>query len=98
MTIAWMRNVSAPYPGSVFGSGFRMSAMLVTETTIEASIDEISLQALIRHQYQRRMRTRPVPLPSASSNRHAPSIVERFNVTTMDARNNPTVVHRDTAT
>src|SRR5665647_2189252 len=39
--------------------------MLVTETTIEASIDEISLQALMRHQYQRRMRTRPVPLPSA---------------------------------
>lgn len=40
----------------------------------------ISLHALMRHQYQRRMRTRPVPDPNASRMRHAPATESRTSV------------------
>src|SRR6266542_1043630 len=70
----------------------------VTETTKEVIIALISLHALIRHQYQRRMRTSPVPDPSARRNFQAPSMVWRFIVTMTEARNRKIVAQRETAT
>ncbi len=46
----------------------------VTEVTNAAAMEETSLQALIRHQYQRSMRTRPVPAPVTISSFHAPAM------------------------
>jgi hypothetical protein len=66
--------------------------------TSDAIIAEISLHALMRHQYQRRMSTSPVPAPSARRNFHACSTLDRFIVTNTEATNSPTVVQRDTAT
>ncbi len=48
-----------------------------TLTTRDATMAAISDHALIRHQYQRRIRTRPVPAPMARRKRHAPSMLER---------------------
>src|SRR4051812_25666658 len=45
------------------------------EVTSAATIAEISLHALIRHQYQRRMYTRPVPAPASSTNCH-PDLID----------------------
>ena len=45
-----------------------------SETTNEAAIADTSLQALMRHQNQRRMNTLPVPAPSAISSFQAPAI------------------------
>jgi hypothetical protein len=49
----------------------------------------------MRHQYQRRMSTRPVPAPIASKNFHAPSTDERRQVTSVESRNSRTVATRD---
>jgi hypothetical protein len=59
---------------------------------------EISLHALMRHQYHRRMKTSPVPAPRASSSSHAFSTLESCEVTPMDARKRRTVAARETPT
>src|SRR5450755_1610845 len=48
---------------------FRMTVM-----SREQAMAEISLQALIRHQYQRRMYTAPVPAPICSTTCHPEAI------------------------
>ena len=75
-----------------------MIAIAVTETTNDAIIELISLQALMRHQYQRRISTSPVPEPSARRNRHAAAIVPSCIVTKMDRKNRSTVADRPIAT
>lgn len=45
-----------------------------SEITNEAAMAETSLQALMRHQNQRRMNTLPVPAPSAIKSFHASAI------------------------
>ena len=57
------------------------------DTTNDATIALISDQALMRHQYQRRIRTSPVPAPIASRNFHACSTDESCDVTTIEAMN-----------
>src|SRR5690349_5803738 len=59
----------------------------IAEIANDASIELISDQALMRHQYQRRMRTSPVPAPIASKNFHAPSTDERRHVTIVESKN-----------
>ena len=61
-------------------------------------IAEISLHALIRHQYQRSSSTSPVPAPVTSSIFHAPAMEVRKNVTTMETMVSRTVVHFETRT
>src|SRR5215510_1899984 len=68
------------------------------EITSDAIIAVISDHALIRHQYHRRISTRPVPAPSASRKRQAPSTDDSCHVTSVDARKSPTVARRDTPT
>ena len=75
-----------------------MMAIAASDTMNEAVMALISLQALIRHQYQRRISTNPVPEPSARRNFHAPSIVLSCMVTSADARNRKTVASRETVT
>ena len=70
----------------------------MSEMTNDAIIALISDQALMRHQYQRRMSTSPVPAPIASRNFHAPSTVSSCNDTAIDMRKSRTVAARDTAT
>src|SRR6478672_10916838 len=74
------------------------AVMAVMDTTKEAIIALISLHALMRHQYQRRISTRPVPEPSARRNFHAPSTVWRFIVTNTEPRKRNTVAQRETET
>src|SRR5438067_3576332 len=69
-----------------------------SETTADTTIALISDQAFTRHQYQRRMRTSPVPEPSASRNSQAPFTLSSCQATTADARNSAMVAHRDTLT
>ncbi len=64
------------------------------DTTTEAVIAEISDQALILHQNQRRIYTEPVPAPRANSNFHAPAMLSIWEVTTAPANTIPTVVQR----
>src|SRR5437773_2213287 len=64
----------------------------------DATIAEISLQELMRHQYQRRMNTNPVPAPRPIRNFHADATELRFIVTMIDSRKSTTVAERDTAT
>src|SRR5689334_1918861 len=76
------------------GTNWKQSA----EITNDASIELISDQALMRHQYQRRMSTSPVPAPIASRNFHAFSTDESCDVTMIDRRNSTTVATRPTFT
>ena len=48
-----------------------------TDTTNAAIMAETSLQALMRHQYQRSSSTPPVPAPVTSSSFQAPAIESR---------------------
>src|SRR4029078_3401082 len=70
----------------------------IHEIKKDATIELISDQALMRHQYQRRMSTSPVPAPMASRNFHAPSTDERRQVTSVEARKSRTVATRDIET
>src|SRR5690242_10216665 len=70
----------------------------VSETTNDAIIALISLHALMRHQYQRRISTSPVPEPRARRNFQAPSTVVRFIVIATEQRKSSTVAQRDTVT
>src|SRR5215467_13716015 len=75
-----------------------MSLKQISEITKEASIELISDHALMRHQYQRRMRTSPVPAPIASRNFHAPSTDDSCQVTSVESRKSTTVARRDILT
>src|SRR5215208_875924 len=81
---AWKRE------GTVFSA--------INDTTNEVTMALISDHALIRHQYQRRISTSPVPAPRARSSVHAPSTDLRLSETMIDARNRKTVAQRDTVT
>src|SRR5215467_7567331 len=70
------------------------SAKQIPEIANDASIALISDHALMRHQYQRRISTSPVPAPIASRNFHAPSTDESCQVTSVDSRNSTTVAIR----
>src|ERR1041385_1386766 len=72
--------------------------MNTSEARNDTTIALISLHALIRHQYQRRMSTRPVPAPIASKNFHAFSTEESCDVTMIESRNSTTVATRPTFT
>ena len=52
---------------------------------------ETSLQALMRHQNHRRMKTPPVPAPTAIRKVHAPAIDSWYQVTTQEASMTRTV-------
>ena len=69
-----------------------------TLATSDATMALISDHALMRHQYQRRMSTSPVPAPRARRKRHAPSMLVRKKVTPSDASMRRMVAHRDTLT
>ena len=84
--------------GSFAANRGAMKANASRLTTKLASIAEISLHALMRHQYQRRMSTSPVPAPRARSSSHAFSMLESCEVTDTDAKNRSPVVARETAT
>jgi hypothetical protein len=58
----------------------------------------ISDQALIRHQYQRRMKTRPVPAPSPINSFHPCSTLLRYAMTPSDASIRTTVAIREATT
>src|SRR5262245_49500598 len=75
-----------------------MSLKQISEIANDASIELISDHALIRHQYHRRMRTRPVPAPMANRNFHAPSTDDSCQVTSVESRNSTTVARRDMLT
>ncbi len=75
-----------------------MNGCAASETTAEMIIALISDHAFTRHQYQRRIRTRPVPEPRANKNSHAPFTVSSCHATTADARNKNTVAQRDIET
>ena len=68
------------------------------EITNDAIIALISDQALMRHQYQRRISTKPVPAPSARRKVQAFSTLESCQVTKVEARNSATVAQREIAT
>src|SRR5712672_3190079 len=68
-------------------------AKQMPEIANDASIALISDQALMRHQYQRRINTSPVPAPIASRNCHAPATVSSCIVTSTEARKRHTVAH-----
>src|SRR5512132_2122892 len=70
----------------------------IAETMNEVIIALISDHALIRHQYQRRISTSPVPAPSASRNLHARSPESSCGGTAIEARNRDTVAIRATGT
>jgi len=61
------------------------------EMANEAIIALISDHALMRHQYQRRINTSPVPAPSANKKRQAPSTDDSCQVTSVEPRNKATV-------
>src|SRR5689334_14080521 len=88
---------ASPLKSSAANLGL-MTLIAINDTMKDAIIALISLQALMRHQYQRRISTRPVPDPRASRNFQAPSIVLSCIVTSAHARNRNTVAARETAT
>src|SRR3990170_2638705 len=73
--------------GSPFANRCGIVWNAMRETKNDAVIALISDHALMRHQYHRRISTRPVPAPSASRNLHACSTDESCDVTAIDARN-----------
>src|SRR5215218_10342177 len=81
--------VTSMIVASAFGSpagnlpGIVRNAM--ADTTNEVTIALISDHALMRHQYQRRIRTRPVPAPIARRNFQACSTDARCDVTPIAA-------------
>src|SRR5262245_48948562 len=84
--------------GSPVANRFGMNAVARDATINDVTMALISDHALIRHQYQRRIRTSPVPAPRARRNFHACSIELSCQVTTMEARNRKIVAHRETVT
>src|SRR5258708_40032076 len=65
------------------------------DTTAAQIIAATSLQALMRHQYQRSSSTPPVPAPVTISTFHAPPIESMWRVISAETRGSNTVAHRD---
>src|SRR5687768_17423035 len=91
MTYVWMSGLPA-------GRRAFTSHMAAIDTTNEAIIALISLHAFTRHQYQRRMSTRPVPEPRASSSSHIAPTVSIIAVTPTERRKSTTVAQREMVT
>ena len=72
---------------------FRMTVM-----SREQAMAEISLQALMRHQYQRRMYTAPVPAPICSTTCHPDAMEPSRTDTHADTITSNTVHTRETRT
>src|SRR3954471_23426915 len=89
MTVACALGSFGANRGAMKANARRLTAKL-------AIMAEISLHALMRHQYQRRISTSPVPAPRASKSSHAFSMLESCDVTASDAKNSSTVVQRET--
>ena len=88
-------------PRTSAGAGRPSQPSLSNMNSDITKLDDIALisdQALMRHQYQRRISTSPVPAPNASSSSHAFSTELRCIVTRPAARKSPTVVQRETVT
>src|SRR5208337_4889018 len=69
-----------------------------TVTSSEQAIAEISLQALMRHQYQRRMYTAPVPAPICSTTCHPEAMEPSSTDTHAETITRSTVQIRETRT
>ena len=69
-----------------------------SETTNAVTIAETSLQALMRHQYQRSSSTPPVPAPVTMSSFHAPAMDSSLSVTSADTIVRNTVATFDAST
>src|ERR1041385_971573 len=69
-----------------------------TETTAAEIMAATSLQALIRHQYQRSSKTPPVPAPVTMSTFHAPPMESIWVVTSAEMRVRSTVATCDART
>src|SRR5437660_10396300 len=69
-----------------------------SEVTKAPAIAEISLQALMRHQYQRSRYTLPVPAPVTISSFHAPAIESRLYVMMTETTVMRIVAHREAHT
>ena len=70
----------------------------ITVTTSAVAIAEISLQALIRHQYHRSRYTPPVPAPMVSTTCHPATIDPSCAETYADTTTSSKVARRDTVT
>src|ERR1019366_4841076 len=70
----------------------------MTVTSNEQAMAEISLQALIRHQYQRRMYTAPVPAPICSTTCHPDAMEPSCTDTHADTITSNTVHNREATT
>src|SRR5437773_3582420 len=70
----------------------------ITVTTSAVAIAEISLQALIRHQYQRSRYTPPVPAPTSSTACHPERMSASNTETSAEAITSSTVARRETCT
>ena len=66
-----------------------------TEVTKAAAMAATSLHALMRHQYQRRISTVPVPAPVTMSHCQAPWMESRCRVTKAETMVSPMVAIRD---
>src|SRR5271169_2246104 len=73
----------------------RLSTRLIAS---EHAIAEISLQALMRHQYQRRMYTAPVPAPTCNTISHPDAIEPSCTDTHAATITRSTVHSRETST
>jgi len=69
-----------------------------SETTNADTIADTSLHALMRHQYQRRSSTPPVPAPVTISSFHAPAMDSSLSVTSAEMIVNTTVATLDAST
>ena len=70
--------------------------MMVTSS--EQAMAEISLQALIRHQYQRRMYTAPVPAPICNTTCQPEAMEPSCTDTHAETMTSNTVLSRETRT
>src|SRR5437773_5230464 len=70
----------------------------ITVTTKAVAIAEISLQALIRHQYQRSRYTPPVPAPTSKTTCHPDRISDSKTEIPAEAITSNTVARREIRT
>src|SRR5947209_4946049 len=85
-------NKTGPLPEN----GAANRSQIVTSNAVV--IAEISLQALIRHQYQRSRYTPPVPAPTSRTYSHPERIEAKLAATSAEQMTSRTVASRDTTT
>src|SRR6476469_9962763 len=94
LTATVMSMMYAVATGSPAGYSGLICQVAIVDVRNDATIALISDHAFTRHQYQRRMRTSPVPAPMESSSSHAPVIVPICDVTIALATKSSTVARR----